>query len=106
MRKLLTVSALVIVVFALLACPSPLNQPKVRVSINTGLDAESRSVGLQSQIDSVKSFRLIISSTGETAVTIAFTTATHTVELAPGTRTFTLEALDAGGTVLFRGSKT
>ena len=74
-----------------------------RVTVSTGINpAASRAA----QAD-VTSFNLAVSADGMTAVDKSSTGDTVSLEIQAGSaRTFTLQALDSNGDVLFSGSKT
>ena len=83
----------------------PANLETSRVTIDTGIDLSD--AGSRAVPTGIASFKLTVTAVGMTAVEKTFTDESIAIEVEAGTaRTFTLQALDVSGNVIFSGSTT
>ena len=108
MKKYLFVGLIIITGFFFTACPplDPSRTGTATVVLSTGMGP--RHVGSKAWgVTDVASFTLTVSANDMDTVTKDFTDSVISLELSAGNdRTFTLEAKDTGGSVLFTGSST
>jgi hypothetical protein len=83
----------------------PINLETSSVTIDTGIDLSAS--GSKAVPAGITSFKLTVTAAGMTTVEKDFTDASVSLEVEAGaSRTFTLQALDVSGNVLYSGSAT